>query len=576
MVNHSLVALCLFSGLGLIVGLNKWRRAPGFFLIFSYSLACAVTLGSIFQNLYPSYVLLLTLVIFLGMAAGLKTNGLALTCCNGWSLFLLSLLYLSFVSFQVLEGFLEGQDGRAMYLPMSRLLSQEPNLPPEWYYEALPNFSICTGYPPALIGITSLLFNLSGSTAEELAAFVPAVFFIGFLTVLLQWCKEEEVSIAIPAGLVLLSPFFIEKLSWFGYESPLVFSTTLLVYALWKFSKNNNDQYLFYAMLGSALALMSKYTGFCFTLLLMFYILRWKGVDKKVWGTFFLIHLVPALWYLRNVYYFGSPVPPFLNFLTLDPQFRTDWEGHWLLGHEEAHVADHKRLINLALNSISIPLLLLWAAIFPFTAIKKEVVYKGVHTLFCVFLFFWLTYNPDMRYIMPFYGVALVHLSGWTQGILKRKVPAILALSPLNWGIIIFTLFLSNLCGQYVYTRHIHPDRITPSLRAMRFLVEEERAGTGTRVFTDTDHILAWRAGWVVFDPATPKLAPDFLKARGQKDFYGLMSRYSIQYIINHPWNSPWEEDVFTALERDSQHFKEVYKDTTGVRVWRVMTDSKL
>ncbi|MHC0039883.1 hypothetical protein, partial [Pseudoneobacillus sp. C159] len=64
-----------------------------------------------------------------------------------------------------------------MYLPMSRLLSQEPNLPPEWYYEALPNFSICTGYPPALIGITSLLFNLSGSTAEELAAFVPAVFF---------------------------------------------------------------------------------------------------------------------------------------------------------------------------------------------------------------------------------------------------------------------------------------------------------------------------------------------------------------------------------------------------------------
>lgn len=573
MMDHNLILLSLFSSQGLILVLNKCRTIQGFFLVFIYSLACAVTLGSTFQSLYPSYVSILTLVIFLGIVFGLNARGLALTGHTGWDLFLLSLLYLSFLSFQVLEGFLGGQDGRALYLPMSRLLSQEPNLPPEWYYEALPNFSPYVGYPPVLVGITSLLFNLSGTTAEELAAFVPAVFFIGFLIILLGWCKEEEVSPAIPVGLMLLSPFFIERLSWFGFEGLLVFSTTLLVYALWKFSKDNNDQYLFYAMMGSSLALMSKYTGCFFTLMVVFCLLKWKRNDKKTWGIFFLLHATPILWYLRNVYYYGSPATPFLNFLTLDPQFRAGLEAYWLLGHEEAHMAGHKWLINLALNAISIPLLFLWAVAFLFTSLKENVVYRVAHILFCVFLLFWLNHNPDMRYVMHFYGVALVHLSILAQSTLRQWMPNLLAAVAFGRGFVILLLFLSALFFEYAYTRHIFPDYISPSLGAMKFLVEKEGAKPGTRIFTDTDHILVWRAGWVVFEPATPVLSPDFLKAREKQDFYSLMKRYSIQYIINHPWKSPWEESTFDLIEKDTQHMREVYRDASEIKVWKVVYD---
>lgn len=571
MINYSLALLYLFSSLGLIMVLNNWKGGSNFFLIFIYSLVCAVTLGSIFHSLYPSYVFILTVALFLGMVFGLKTHGLSLVCPGGWGLFLLGLLYLSFLSFQVFEEFLGGQDGREAYLPMSRLLSQEPNLPSGWYYEALPNFSLHVGYPPVLTGMAALLFNLFGTTAKELAAFIPAVFFIGFLMLLLRWCEEEGTAPVIPAGLMLLSPFFIERSSWFGFEGPLVFSTTLLVYALWKFSKDNNDQYLVYAMLGSALALLSKYTGLFFTLLLMFYILKWKGVDKRIWGTFFLIHLVPALWYLRNVYYFGNPVPPFLNFLTLDPQFRTGCEGYWLLGYGETHTIGQKRLVNMARDAAFIPFLFLWAAIFPFTAIKKDVVYKGVYILFCVFFFLWLAFSPQMRYVMPFYGVALVNLSLLSGDLLKRRVPNISALTLPGWGVIISALLLSNLCGQYVYAKRILPDRISPGLRAMRSLVEGGYGSPGTRIFTDTDHILVWQAGWVVFEPGTPQLAPDFLKAREQKDYYGLMRKYDIQYVINHPWKSPWEETTFDLIEKDTQHFREIYMDASGIKVWRVM-----
>jgi hypothetical protein len=121
-----------------------------------------------------------------------------------------------------------------------------------------------------------------------------------------------------------------------------------------------------------------------------------------------------------------------------------------------------------------------------------------------------------------------------------------------------------------VYTRHIFPDHVSPALNAGRFLAEKEHAGPGTTVFTDTDHVLAWQFRWVVFEPSTVRLAPDFLEARREKAFTELMRKYKIQYVINHPWNSPWEMDFFAVIERDSQHFKEVYRDATSVRVWKV------
>jgi hypothetical protein len=570
MMDYGLVLLYLSLGLGLIVALSKGREVATFFTLLVYSLTCATTLASIFQCLYLSHVLILTLTILLGMVFGLKIGSLDLTCGDRWGL-LLCVLYLSFFSFQFLEGFLGGQDGRSAYLPMSRLLSQRHAFPTSWYDEALPNFSPYVGYPPALMTITSLLFHLTGTTTEELTALVPAVFFIGFLIILLQWCKEEEVSLTIPVSLLLLSPLFIEKFSWFGFEAPLVFGTTLLAYSLWKFSRGSNDQYLLFAMVGSSIALMSKYTGFFFTVLLIFCILKWKGFDKKVWGILLLIHLTPALWYLRNIYYYGNPVPPFLTFLTIDPQFRTGSEGYWLLGHEEAHIAHHKRLINLALNSSSIPFLFLWASIFPFAAKRKELVYLGLYVLFCVFLLFWLTFSPDVRYIMPFYGVAIVHLSLLTQEALRQRTPNLHNWMLINSVAILLTLLFSNLCVQYVYVRHIFPDHISPILGAMKFLVEEEGAKPGTKIFTDTDHILAWQAKWVVFDPATLGLTADFQKAREQKDLYGLMRKYRIQYVINHPWQCPWEEGAFDLIERDNQHFIEIYRDTNNVTVWKVV-----
>ncbi len=570
MINYGYAAICILSGLCLTVLLHRWERASSLFVPFIYSLVCAITLGRISQGLYPSYVLILTLVIFAGTIFWLKLPGLTPVCRNGWCLFLVVLVYLSFFSFQALEGFLGSQDGRASYLPMSRILSHEPNLPPGWFYETLPNFSSYVGYPPLLIGMGALIFNLSGVSAQEIAAVIPAVFLIGFLMLLLCWCEEEGVALIIPAGLLLLSPFFVERLSWFCYEGPLVFSTTLLAYTAWKFSKERDEKYLAYAMIGSAMALMSKYTGLLFTLVLVFFILKWRGLDKKIWGTFLLIHLVPALWYLRNVYYFGSPVPPFLNSLIQDPQFKTGCEGFWLLGHEEAHIAGHKWLTTLALNTISIPLLFLWATVFPFTPFKQNIVYRVTHIIFCIVFFLWLYFNPDMRYIMPFYGVALTNLSVLAHEGLKQKVPKLLSLTPLSKGVVA-GLFLASLCGQYVYTTYILPDHISSELNATSFLSQKEHAGPGTRIFTDTDHILAWQAGWVVFEPSSPRIAPDFLVAREKKDFYSLMRKYRIQYVVNHPWKSPWEESIFSLIGKDTQHFREIYGDATGVKGWKVI-----
>lgn len=277
------------------------------------------------------------------------------------------------------------------------------------------------------------------------------------------------------------------------------------------------------------------------------------------------------MWYVRNIYYFGNPVLPFFNFLTSDTVLRSWLDAVWLLAHQEAHRKWELLFFNILILPVSLPILVIWAMIFPFTNLRRNEVYCLSYILFCIFLPMWISYNTDIRYLVPFYGVALLQLSVVLKEYSEQRQLSLSTYIGPTGRIALFLFSLGLLlCGQTFYIKKILPDRISPDMDAIRFLKDSEGTDKNTRIFTDTDHVMTWKTGWTVFDPTVPILAPDFLEARKMQDFYALMNKYGIKYVINHPWTSPWEKDTFSVIERDHEHFAQILDDGS-IKIWKVL-----
>lgn len=183
----------------------------------------------------------------------------------------------------------------------------------------------------------------------------------------------------------------------------------------------------------------------------------------------------------------------------------------------------------------------------------------------------WLSFNTDMRYLMPFYGVALIQLSILLRNYYDMpKSPLDTYFGPKGRVALFSFVLVIVLCLQFIYSKKILPDRISPDMNAVSFLKNYEGADKNTRIFTDADHVIGWKTGWMVFDPTIPKFSLDFLEARSEQDFYTLMEKYDIKYVVNHPWSSPWEEDTFSVIERNHERFRQIL-DERGLKIWKVL-----
>lgn len=570
----SIVLINLFICIGLAVVFLHIKEGLTLFVRFYYCLSSVIVITSIFHYPYPSPSNVLGLTLFFFIILTYKLRGLALISMPRHTLLPALLVYLSFLVFQILEGFMGNQATRTEALPMSRLLFERTDLPTQLYYEDLPYHTAFLSYSPVLTKLGALSFSLFRQATEEATGLIPAAFFLGFLGVLWKWCEEKRVTITLTAILLIASPFFLEKFSWFHYDSPLIFSATWLFFMLWKYSREKADRFLYYAMIGSCLGLLSKHTSIVFTGLLVAYIFENKRLDKKTWGLFVIFHLPAIFWYSRNIYYLGDPIMPYLKFLS-EPTLRSWLDAHRLLEHE-----GWNKLLNLALVPVLLPLMLFWIVAFPLSdKLRSDVFFRRSYVLFCLFSPVWFLYNLDIRHIMPFYGMALVQIGSLLQTSMQaphqseRGESIYRYIRYLLQPVAPLCLVIIMVPAQAFYVKRIFPDHVSPHLRAAEFLQNEEKAGPKTKIFADTDHILAWRGDYIVFYITVPKFAPDFLKAQEEGDFYNLFRRYGIKYAINHPWKSRFEDKVFDAIRKDTRHFKEIYRDDVGTEIWKVLTE---
>jgi len=228
-------------------------------------------------------------------------------------------------AFQLHESFIGGQDSVSVYLPMSRFAANHHSFLTDWRDNPDPDaIALWSSYPPLLYGLGATLFLASGMQNEKVTAVIPVFLFLFFLICLFRWSEDDNRPVNLLALLLISSPVFIERFSWFFQECLLVFSTTLLFYMLWKYSKERQDIYIKYAMIASSLGLMSKYTGIFFTIFLAVFLIYNKRFDRKIVPSLIITHLLPAMWYIRNVWYFGNPFSfqAATNFLTLYPSVK--------------------------------------------------------------------------------------------------------------------------------------------------------------------------------------------------------------------------------------------------------------
>lgn len=552
---------------------TRYKQSLQFFTLLIYSITASATIAGIFLRLDFLYILGLSLA-FLAVLYLLygKTCLISPVSPNASYMMLVVLAY--FVSFQIQQNFVGGQDAHALYLPYTRYLASHHEFPNSLINLDAPYLPNVTAYPPMLVSLGNLILTSFPGTGEAALSLIPSVFFVAFLLVLFSWYEKENDNPWVLCVLLLLSPFFIERSSWYTQESLILFSCTLLFYTLYMYEKEGQPVYLTYAVLVSGLGMLAKYNGLLFTLFLAFFILSRRVWDWRLWALFLVVHLPAAIWHLRNFYYFGSPMFPFMSSMAFDSTIKENLLFVASLNAEK----DINRLTNFFINyCILFPFFSVWIFAFPMAkSLRRNSFYKSVYifAVLYILLFLFIFTAVEFRYFMPFYGLVLVQLGVVTESLWKdfsfsnywqsnsMKQPAI----------IVGLVFLIMLGVQTVYVHKIFPDHVSPHIEAVDFLRNNEHVPAGTAVFSDTDHGLCWYGDFKCYNPMVLFWAKEFVNHRDRHDMFGLFSKYKIRYVINHPWNSPWE-DVFAMVEQDKRHFQLIYSDKkNAMKIWRVNT----
>lgn len=419
---------------------------------------------------------------------------------------------LVFVGFQVGMRFVGGQDARAEFLPLARFIATNHRLPSLYNL----NFNVWRlGYPPLVWCWGGTLFKIFGAKSY-IAALVPFFAFIFFMITLMKWAKEMRIDTTIISVLILLSPFAIDRFSWFYEECLFTFSTTFIFYQLWR-SWNNFDDELseFFTIIACGLALISKYSGIAFLIYLtVMLICKRRKVSFKSVMIMILVFLPAAMWYVRNILLLKSPLFPFLNFLVTDQNTKTKILDFLKAGAE--NISIQGGIKSALLNQALFPLPLIWLILEVVNYFKKKEYFFIYTLIFFVVYMFGLIISAytatDMRYLMPFWGVAVMRIAYFINDSInnnknfnnfwvKNKIRIVTTVA-------IFLIPFSFFWADYIFEK-----QVTPFLKTLAFF-RNKGYENPIRIFVDTDQGFRWYGQWIVFEPLQLGFANDYLQVK--------------------------------------------------------------
>jgi hypothetical protein len=487
-------------------------------------------------------------------------------------------IFITFITFAFFENFLGGQDAQSDYLPLARFLSLNHFLPQDIYsIEKVP--FLRTTYPPAIHGMGALLFQIIGLHKAWVAAIVPLTFSLLFIILVLRWSAYNGTNLIFPTMAILMSPFFIERMTWFYQESLLTFMVTLMLYCLWRFEHYRKNEYLFSAIAISSVTMLIKATGIFFALFLIYFILSRRLYSKRNLILLLILYIfTPLLWYGHNLYFWGNPLPPLANFLTISKTSFHIFSSVLKVSGQQ----NFNKWYNVIFNLIALPFFYLWFILELFSInknIKKMALERDIFIFIIIYCLIWelaISSIFDFRFFMPFYGYIIVRSTKNLESLIENRgnlpvLEKLYSILIIKRYLVILIFSLVVIAFQFSYVKWIFPDQITPYRDVTNFLRKEMvHKDKKSIVLVDTDHGLRWFGDLYVVEPFQPQVAADFLQTLESGNILRFIQKHQINYIVNSPWISPWEDNFFSKIEKNKGNFIKIY-EKGHMTVWKVV-----
>jgi hypothetical protein len=239
--------------------------------------------------------------------------------------------------------------------------------------------------------------------------------------------------------------------------------------------------------------------------------------------------------------------------------------------------ATQKNTINILINIICFPVPYIWLFFEALNLRHKEtskIFFLSVAIFFIVFkigLYFLHCTPMDLRYLLPFWSISVLRIAYFLEIWFKQHFYLEKFWQHFRLGLLVVLAVVVFSVSLWVsdYRHRLH---VQPFIDAIRFL-ETKTDGRPLRIFTDTDHGFRWFKDWVVFDPIKFGFSSDFNKwAQDKKDYDILWDKYRIEYIVNSPWKSPWEKNLYKDIASDLPHYQKIYiNQKTGLTIYKIV-----
>jgi hypothetical protein len=182
-----------------------------------------------------------------------------------------------------------------------------------------------------------------------------------------------------------------------------------------------------------------------------------------------------------------------------------------------------------------------------------------------------------LRYMFLFFGIFALY-AGSELSTLYDLVPSrVLRENKMAISVILFILLLSYSFARIsIYYTHIDKYDYNAQKGVLQYLSQNKEEDEALRIFGEFSPVLIWYGDVeLIFVPESIKLLipKEYSTFKYDEDsiyYYKLLTKIDTDYVYDTP-TYDYFDIIFMKISKDERHFKLVYHDRRGYKLWRII-----
>jgi hypothetical protein len=474
--------------------------------------------------------------------------------------------------------------------PWARIIVGEGSIPAFH----LDNIYYVINKPPLLYTHIALLFSFQGNFMIDITRSISIFYTFFILFLLMSWSREygKHVPLFVLISLFGVWPLFIQNTSWAIEEIPLLFFTTASFYLLFKHLKTKKDVYLVLLAVSLSLSMLTDIIGYPIFFFVLSALIVKTEERRKTIVYFFLLSIPVLLWVSRNYYFYGT-LPLIGHITSLMNKFigtiSTESAATVAAGvKQDVSVSYYFQFIKDVGKDIIAGYPAFFFAFMHMYRNRKEFEKKFIFLTFAFFAYYILAeghvhYSTNrhggelIRYMFFFFGVFAVY-SGIEMSRLYDALPLKVLKEKKRTILAVLLIFLALYSFGRISMFYTQTDKYDFNAQkgVLEYLSENRDVNERLRVFGELSSVLIWYGdATLIHYPESPLIS---ILSGGERLEYGrdsiyyhrLFSKIGISYVYDIP-GYDYLDPIFEKINDDKEHFRLVYSDEKGYRLWKVI-----